>query len=148
MSTLSFEETNKILIKFLRECEKFWVIEKKNYSHNHTEEINVKLNALQDILNIRNDPYSPNGSKLNPIAKAKFLKESGMSNELIPYGEIAKVGDSIRILDEDGVTGNIYIVKSRYFEGGIEDNGIIYLNEDDIEYTSFDGTYEIVAYCK
>lgn len=142
-NTLSFEESKKRIVKFYEDCERFWTKEKENFSHNYTEEINVKRNALQEIVNLRNDPFSPKGKKIDPTAKTEFFKTQDMFNEFFPHGEKAKVGDSIQ---EDERGENVYVVTGRYFEGGVEDNGILYVDENNKECACFDGCYTIVAY--
>lgn len=77
-NTLSYEETYKILENFFEDCERFWKNEKQNYPQNYKEEIDVKQNTLRDVLNLKNNPYSPKGKSLNPIAKADFLKKNNM----------------------------------------------------------------------
>lgn len=60
--------------------------------------------------------------------------------------ERADTGDVIKFTDEN--TDNVYVVNGRHYEGGIEDNGISYQNQNNEKYCTYDGCYEIVTHNK
>ena len=58
----------------------------------------------------------------------------------------AQKGDVIAV--EDCGETIIGVVVDRYYEGGIEDNGVQYLTQDNELFCAFDGCYEIIGQVK
>ena len=59
---MNYNETLDTLSKFYAECMKFWIREGKNTNY-----------AIDDIEQLKHDPYSPNGRKLDEDAKNDFV---------------------------------------------------------------------------
>lgn len=60
----NYNQTMEILESFYDECVEYWNKQNSKVS---------TLNAIQDILNLENDPYSPNGAKLDKFAITDFI---------------------------------------------------------------------------
>ena len=64
---LSKHETQLALERFFKECEDFW-------RRTGMDEREAFESALDDTKRVRTDPFSPRGDKLDPEAKAEFIK--------------------------------------------------------------------------
>ena len=64
---LNKQETQIALEKFFKDCENFW-------KRTGMDEREAFESALDDVKHITTDPFSPRGDKLDPEAKAEFIK--------------------------------------------------------------------------
>lgn len=73
-NTLSIEETLKTLDAFYEDCLTFWKQEIENKKKNGiTLEKSAKEYALNDVKNIKHDPFSPKGKLLDSDSKEQWL---------------------------------------------------------------------------
>ena len=63
---LTARETEAVLSKFFNECLRYWTMQ----GH---EERSAFENALDDVKNVKRDPYSPVGKHIDLSAKEKFI---------------------------------------------------------------------------
>ena len=64
---LSKQETQLALEQFFKDCERFW----KRIGADEREAFE---SAIEDVKRITTNPFSPRGDKLDPEAKAEFIK--------------------------------------------------------------------------
>lgn len=64
---LNKQETQLALEQFFKDCENFW----KRIGADEREAFE---SAVEDVKRITTDPFSPRGDKLDPEAKAEFIK--------------------------------------------------------------------------